>query len=62
MKQINYSNVKGYPLSERTLQVAVSVINISIYINPILAFLAETAFITVTIGGNGTQTGNDYKH
>ncbi|TGZ45867.1 dihydroxyacetone phosphate acyltransferase [Temnothorax longispinosus] len=55
-KQINHSNIKGYPLSERTLQIAVSAINIAIYINPTLAFLAETAFITATIGGNGTQT------
>ncbi|XP_012526065.1 dihydroxyacetone phosphate acyltransferase [Monomorium pharaonis] len=56
MKQINYSNIKGYPLSEQTLQIAVSAINISIYINPTLVFLAETAFVAVTIGENGTQT------
>lgn len=57
-KQINYSNIKGYPLSERTLQIAVPAINITIYVNPTLAFLAETAIITATIGENGTQTGN----
>jgi hypothetical protein len=62
VKRINYSNIKGYPLSEQTLQMAVSAINISVYINPTLAFLAETAFITATIGQNGTQTGNDYKY
>lgn len=56
VKRINYSNIKGYPLSEQTLQMAVSAINISIYINPTLAFLAETTFITATIGQNGTQT------
>ncbi|XP_024880907.1 dihydroxyacetone phosphate acyltransferase [Temnothorax curvispinosus] len=55
-KQINHSNIKGHPLSERTLQIAVSAINIAIYINPTLAFLAETAFITATVGENGTQT------
>lgn len=62
VKQINYSNIKGYPLSERTLQIAVSAINITIYINPVLTFLAETTFIIATIGENGTQTGNDCKH
>ncbi|XP_071576736.1 dihydroxyacetone phosphate acyltransferase [Temnothorax nylanderi] len=55
-KQINHSNIKGHSLSERTLQIAVSAINIAIYINPTLAFLAETAFITATVGENGTQT------
>lgn len=62
MKQINYSNIKGYPLSERTLQIAVPAINIAIYINPTFAFLTEIAFITATIEENGTQTGNDCKH
>lgn len=57
-KQINYSNIKGHPLSERTLQIAISAINIAIYINPTLAFLMETAFITATIEENGTQIGN----
>lgn len=57
-KQINYSNIKGYSLSERTLHIAVSAINIAIYINPTLAFLAEIAIITATIGENGTQIGN----
>lgn len=57
-KQINYSNIKGYALSERTLQIAVPAINIAIYINPTLAFLAEMAIITATIGENGTQIGN----
>jgi len=60
-KKINYSNVKGCSLSERTLQIAVSAINIAIYVNPILTFLAETAFITATIGEDGTQTGNANK-
>ncbi|XP_011639123.1 dihydroxyacetone phosphate acyltransferase [Pogonomyrmex barbatus] len=56
-KQINYSNIKGYPLSERTMQIAVPAINIVIYVNPTLAFLAETTLIAATIGENGTQTG-----
>ncbi|XP_011692353.1 PREDICTED: dihydroxyacetone phosphate acyltransferase [Wasmannia auropunctata] len=55
VKQINYSNIKGHPLSERTLQVAVPAINIAIYINPTLIFLAQTAFITATIAESGTQ-------
>jgi len=62
MKQLNYSNIKGYPLSEQTLQIAVPAINIAIYSNPTLAFLAEIIFITATIGENGIETGNDYKH
>ncbi|KAL0114043.1 hypothetical protein PUN28_011395 [Cardiocondyla obscurior] len=54
-KQINYSNIKGYPLSERTLQIAVPAINIAIYINPTLTFLVQAALITATIENNGTQ-------
>lgn len=51
------SNIKGYFLSERTMQIAVPAINIAIYINPTLTFLAEIAFITITIEENGTQNG-----
>lgn len=57
VKLQNQSNVKGHFLSERTMQVAVPVINIAIYINPTLAFLAEITFITATIEENGTQSG-----
>lgn len=39
------------------MQIAVPAINIAIYINPTLTFLAETAFITATIEENGTQSG-----
>ncbi|KAG5336694.1 GNPAT acyltransferase, partial [Acromyrmex charruanus] len=56
MKQLNYSNIKGYPLSEQTLQIAVPAINIAIYSNPTFAFLAEIVFITATIGENGIET------
>ncbi|KYN13794.1 PREDICTED: dihydroxyacetone phosphate acyltransferase [Trachymyrmex cornetzi] len=56
MKQLNNSNIKGYPLSEQTLQIAVPAINIAIYSNPTLAFLAEIVFITATIGENGIET------
>ncbi|GAB1869127.1 Dihydroxyacetone phosphate acyltransferase [Camponotus japonicus] len=57
IKLQDQSNVKGYFLSERTMQIAVPAINIAIYINPTLAFLAEIAFITATIEENGTQSG-----
>lgn len=57
VKLQNQSNIKGHFLSERTMQIAVPAINIAIYINPTLAFLAETAFITATIDENGTQSG-----
>lgn len=40
------------------MQVAVSAINIAIYINPTLAFLTKLALISATIGEDGTQTGN----
>lgn len=56
IKLQDQSNVKGYFLSERTMQIAVPAINIAIYINPTLAFLAEIAFITTTIEENGTQS------
>lgn len=57
IKLQDQSNVKGYFLSERTMQIAVPAINIAIYINPTLTFLAEIAFITATIEENGTQSG-----
>lgn len=62
IKQLNYSNIKGYPLSEQTLQIAVSAINIAIYSNPILAYLTEIVFITATIEENGIETGNYCKY
>ncbi|XP_011882652.1 PREDICTED: dihydroxyacetone phosphate acyltransferase isoform X2 [Vollenhovia emeryi] len=55
-KQMNCSNIKGHPLSERTLQIAVSAINIAIYTNPTLAYLVGTALVAATIGENGTQS------
>lgn len=59
LKLTNHSKIKGHLLSEHIMQIAVPAINIAIYVNPTLAFLTEIAFITVTIGKNGTQKGND---
>lgn len=54
------SNIKGHFLSERTMEIAVPAINVAIYINPTLTFLAETAFFAATIEENGTQSGNNF--
>lgn len=59
LKLTNYSNIKGHLLSERTMQIAVPAINIAIYMNPTLTFLAKTALVTATIGEGGTQIGAD---
>lgn len=44
------ARVKGHALSEITMKIAVPVINISIYLNPTLAFLMEPAIVVVAIG------------
>lgn len=51
-------SVKGHTLSEKTMRIAVSVINISIYLNPTLSFLVKPAIATVAIGLQGTELGN----
>jgi hypothetical protein len=58
---INNSKIKGHPLSEKTMLIAVPAINISIYINPTFVFLVQIALITVTVEEAGTQIGNNYK-
>ncbi|KOC60947.1 Dihydroxyacetone phosphate acyltransferase [Habropoda laboriosa] len=44
------ARVKGHTLSERTMRIAIPVINISIYLNPALSFLIKPAIATVAIG------------
>lgn len=58
LRNVVDSNVKGHALSEATMRVAVSAINIAIYVNPILALLIKPALISATIGENGTESGN----
>lgn len=50
--------VKSHTLLERTMRIAVPVINISIYLNPALSFLIKPAIITVAMGIEGSELGN----
>ncbi|KAG7207932.1 hypothetical protein KM043_009520 [Ampulex compressa] len=47
-------HIKGHSLSQETMRIAVSAINITIYVNPILTFLIKPAFITLLIKPDGT--------
>ncbi|KZC10788.1 Dihydroxyacetone phosphate acyltransferase [Dufourea novaeangliae] len=49
------AHVKGHTLSERTMQTAVSVINISIYLNPTLSFLTNPAIVALAVGTEGVE-------
>ncbi|XP_060831256.1 dihydroxyacetone phosphate acyltransferase [Bombus pascuorum] len=53
--------VKGHTLLERTMRIAVPVINISIYLNPALSFLIKPAIVTVAMGIEGSELGNAFK-
>ncbi|XP_035727121.1 dihydroxyacetone phosphate acyltransferase-like isoform X1 [Vespa mandarinia] len=50
MKSENYTNIKGHNLNKRTMEVAVPAINLTIYVNPTLFFLAKLGIITATVG------------
>lgn len=56
--KLNNMRVKGHTLSEKTMQIAVSVINISIYLNPTLSFLIQPAIVVVAVGMEGVELGN----
>ncbi|OAD62171.1 Dihydroxyacetone phosphate acyltransferase [Eufriesea mexicana] len=53
--------VKGHTLLERTMRVAIPVINISIYLNPTLSFLIKPAVVTVAIGIGQIELGIAFK-
>ncbi|CAK9815530.1 Dihydroxyacetone phosphate acyltransferase [Anthophora quadrimaculata] len=53
--------VKGHTLSERTMRIAVPVINISIYLNPTLAFLIKPAIVAVAIGMENVELAIAFK-
>ncbi|XP_076162834.1 dihydroxyacetone phosphate acyltransferase isoform X2 [Ptiloglossa arizonensis] len=53
--------VKGHTLSEKTMQIAVSVINISIYLNPTLSFFIKPAIVILLIGMEGVELGTAFK-
>lgn len=50
IKSEKLTNVKGHTLSKRTMEVSVPAINLNIYINPILFFIAKLGIVTATIG------------
>lgn len=50
--------VKGHTLSEKTMRIAVPVINISIYLNPTLSFLIKPAIVIIAIGIEKIEIGN----
>lgn len=42
-------SIKGYPLSEKTLKIAVPVINLMIYVNPVFAYFSKPAIAALCI-------------
>lgn len=54
--------VKGHTLSEKTMRIAVPVINISIYLNPTLSFLIKPAIVIIAIGIEKIEIGNIILH
>lgn len=42
-------SIKGYPLSEKTLKIAVPVMNLMIYVNPVFAYLSKPAIAALCI-------------
>ncbi|KOX76514.1 Dihydroxyacetone phosphate acyltransferase [Melipona quadrifasciata] len=57
----NNTRIKGHTLLEKTMRIAVPVINISIYLNPTLSFLIKPAIVTVAIGIEGNKLGNVFE-
>nr|XP_033338869.1 dihydroxyacetone phosphate acyltransferase [Megalopta genalis]XP_033338870.1 dihydroxyacetone phosphate acyltransferase [Megalopta genalis] len=55
------TQVKGHTLSEKTMQIAVSVINVSIYLNPTLSFLMKPAIATLAIGMERAELDSAFK-
>lgn len=49
--------IKGHPLSDITMRVAVPAINIVIYTNPSMAYLSKPAFVAVSIIESGVDKG-----
>lgn len=54
----NNIRIKGHTLLEKTMRIAVPVINVSIYLNPTLSFLIKPAIVIVAIGIEGNKLGN----
>ncbi|XP_078050898.1 dihydroxyacetone phosphate acyltransferase [Augochlora pura] len=55
------AQVKGHTLAEKTMEIAVSVINASIYLNPTLSFLIKPAILTLAIGMERTELDSAFK-
>ncbi|XP_032664472.1 dihydroxyacetone phosphate acyltransferase isoform X2 [Odontomachus brunneus] len=58
---INMNLVQGHFLSEQTMSVAVSAMNLTIYLNSVLDSIMKAALITVTIEERGIPTGEALK-
>lgn len=58
MKTEKYTDIKGHNLNKRTMEVAVPAINLTIYVNPTLFFLAKLGIITATVGLDSIHIGN----
>ncbi|XP_043786567.1 dihydroxyacetone phosphate acyltransferase isoform X1 [Apis laboriosa] len=61
IKLKNNIYVKGHTLSEKTMRIAVPVINISIYLNPTLSFLIKPAIVIIAIGIEKIEIGIAFK-
>ncbi|XP_076277434.1 dihydroxyacetone phosphate acyltransferase isoform X2 [Lasioglossum baleicum] len=55
------TRVKGHTIAEKTMEIAVSVINISLYLNPTLSFLTKPAIVTLAIGTEGVEQDSAFK-
>lgn len=58
IKSEKYMNIKGHNLNKRTMEVVVPAINLTIYVNPTLFFLAKLGIITATVGLDSVHIGN----
>ncbi|XP_076642994.1 dihydroxyacetone phosphate acyltransferase [Halictus rubicundus] len=61
MKLKSITRVKGHTLTEKTMGIAVSVINISLYLNPTLSFLTKPAIVALAIGTEGVEHDTAFK-
>lgn len=57
IKTVKCHNVKGHNLDERTMRISVSVINLSIYVNPTMAVFTKSSIAAISI----TESGQSYE-
>ncbi|KAJ8673757.1 hypothetical protein QAD02_005019 [Eretmocerus hayati] len=48
-------DIKGYPLMDQTLRIAVPAINLMIYVNPVFAYLSKSAITAVSLDSKSEE-------